>query len=295
METMNKYKILIADDEPQNLRCLFDALVSENYRIYTVPNGIVAFEQALKHIPNAIIMDWDMPGTDGIEAVKLIRERPETKNIPIIMATGKMTSTENLKTALDAGANDYIRKPFDMIEIIARVKSMIRLNLEHKKNIELQNQLAEQKIANLKYELETNTSALTVAKLRLVENGQNISQFISDLQELRNHVSETGDELITKISSYCKTNSLRVNWIEFETLFGRVYKSFYWHLQQEFPKLTKNELKFCALIKLNLTTKEISAITNREVNTVKKAKHRLKSKFGLETMESLYYFIQKIN
>ncbi len=295
MEKTDRYKILLADDEPQNLKSLFEALASENYQIYTAPNGAVAFEQALKYLPNAIIMDWDMPGTSGIEAVKQLRERSETKSIPIIMATGKMTSVENLKAALDAGANDYIRKPFDTVEIIARVKSMIRLNLEYHKNIELQQQVAERKIANLKYELEMNTSALTVAKLRLIESGQNTSQLISDLEKLRNCDLETGEAIITKIISYCRVNNFKVNWVEFETLFQKVHPSFYYRLQKIFPGLTKNERKLCALIKLNLATKEISAIMNKERNTVKKAKHRLKGKLGLKNMDSLYSFMQEIN
>ena len=146
-----KYKILLADDEPQNLKYLFDALATEDYQIFSAPNGAVAVDQAVKHLPDAIIMDWDMPVLNGFEAVKRIRENSATISIPIIMATGKMTSTENLKMALDAGANDYIRKPFDVIEIIARVKSMIRLNQEYNKNIALQHELAEQEIINLKY------------------------------------------------------------------------------------------------------------------------------------------------
>ena len=295
MEKTERHKILLADDEPLNLKYLYEALALEDYQVYTVPDGEAAFEQALKYTPNAIIMDWDMPGVSGLEAVKRIRERPETKNIPIIMATGKMMSVENLKMALDAGANDYIRKPLDTIEIIARVKSMIRLNLEYNKNMELQKQLAERKIADLTCELERNTSALTSAKLRLIEHGQNVSQIISDLKELRNHISGTGDKIVAKIISYSKTNCFRVNWAEFEALFGKVHQSFYGRLQDSFPDLTKNERKLCALIKLNLSTKDISAISNRRSDTVKKAKHRLKCKFGLETMESLYCFVQKIN
>jgi len=292
MDKVERHKILLADDEPQNLRYLFEALASEKYQIYTAQNGAVAFEQTLKILPNAIIMDWDMPCLSGIEAVQRIRERPETKNIPILMATGVMTSTEHLKTALNAGANDYIRKPFDTVEIIARVQSMIRLNLEHNKNIELQKQIADREIANLKHILDINTSALTTAKLRLIENGQNISRLINDLQKVRNHASEAGRRMISEIISDCKANSFRVNWMEFETLFEKVHQSFYSTLQIRFPELSKNERKLCILIRLNLSTKEISAITNQEIDTIKKAKHRLKIKFNLNITDSLYQFIQ---
>ena len=155
--------------------------------------------------------------------------------------------------------------------------------------------MAEQEIIHLKQELERSISALTAAKLRLIEKGQSTSQLINDLQELRTYVSQTGNEMITKIISYSRINDLKVNWGEFEVLFGKIHQSFFKQLQGLFPDLTPNERKLCAFIKLNMTTKEISAITNRRVDTVKKAKHRLKCKFQLKNMGSLYQTVQQIN
>jgi CheY-like chemotaxis protein len=129
----DNYKILLADDEPQNIRDLFEVLNAEHYRLFVASNGKSAVEQAIIHQPDAIIMDWDMPEMDGMEAIKRIKDIGVLKDIPIIVATGKMTSVENLQTALDAGATDYIRKPFDPIEIQARVNSMIRLRMERQR------------------------------------------------------------------------------------------------------------------------------------------------------------------
>lgn len=295
MNNLNKYKILLADDEPQNLKFLFDALATEDYQIFSAPNGAVAIDLTVKHLPDAIIMDWDMPVINGIEAIQQLRKIPETKFIPIIMATGKMISTENLKMALNVGANDYIRKPFDVVEIIARVSSMIRLNEEYNKNIKLENQLAKHEITALTYKLETNSSALMASKLRLIENAQNTSEYIADLQKLREHVSIEGNKIITQIISNCKTNSFKVNWLEFEMLFEKVHPIFYNLLQMRFPDLSIGERKICAMIKLNLTTKEISAITGQEIETVKKAKYRLKTKFNIDSMDTLYHYIQQID
>jgi DNA-binding response OmpR family regulator/DNA-binding CsgD family transcriptional regulator len=290
-----KYKVLLADDEPQNLKYLFEALSDENYYIYTAPNGAIAVEQSMKYMPDAIIMDWEMPETNGIEAIKQLRKEEKTKNIPIIMATGKMTSTENLKTALKAGANDYIRKPFDTIEIIARVNSMIIHSIEHKKNIELQQQIAKQQITHLEEELERNTSELSIAKLRLIKKGEYITELLTDLQNLKKHTTDKGIEIINKIISQCKMNESGVNWKEFELLFEKVHQSFFSQLQLIYPELTLNEKRLCALIKLNLTTKEISAISNKSIDAIKKGKSRLKTKLKLEDIESLYRIIQDIN
>ena len=151
METNSKYKILLADDEPQDIKDLFQALNPEIYKVFVASNGKSAVEQALKHQPDAIIMNWDMPEMNGMDAIKIIRINDDIKNIPIIVATGKMTDVENLRTALETGANDYIRKPYDPIEIEARVKSMIRLNQDHQKTVNL-----EKKINPLKLGLNTD-------------------------------------------------------------------------------------------------------------------------------------------
>lgn len=295
MPNPNLYKILLADDEPQNLKYLFDTLSAENYQIIIAPNGEIALKLAIEETPDAIIMDWDMPVMDGLEATKQLRKKEQTKHIPIIMATGKMTSTKNLRSALNAGANDYIRKPFDTIEIIARINAMIKQSVEHKKNIELRATIAAQEIQFLKTKLEQNTSALSIAKLRLIENGEYQLKILNDLEELRSHVTESGEKLINQIVSYCKSSKVKINWQEFEVLFENVHPSFFDRLQTLFPALTKNEKKMSALIKLNLTTKEISIITNKNIDAIKKAKTRLKAKLGHESIKSLYDIIQSIN
>ena len=136
MDNNHKYKVLLVDDEPQNIKYLFESLNPDLYRVFVASNGMSAVELTLKQKPDAIIMDWDMPIMDGMEAIKIIRANNGIKDTPIIVATGKMTSVENLRTALKNGANDYIRKPFDPIEIEARVNSMIRLRIEQQKNIQ---------------------------------------------------------------------------------------------------------------------------------------------------------------
>ncbi|MDD3080024.1 MAG: response regulator [Paludibacter sp.] len=288
------YRILIAEDEPLNIKYLFDALSANNFQIIIAPNGKIACELSRKHLPDAIIMDWDMPVMNGLDAVICIRSFTETKFTPIIMATGKMTTTENLEIALNAGANDFIRKPFDEIEIIARVKSMIRLNCEYRKNTELQQIIREQEITLLKQKLDLNASALIAAKLKLIENAQYLAEYIHELQQLRDYVSEEGNKLITGFISKYKSNIQRVNWNEFEEIFEKVHPAFYEQLQKEHMSLTTNERKLCAMIKLNMNTNEISAISAQTIETVKKAKYRLKIKLKLDTAESVCQYIQNI-
>ena len=148
MDNNQKYKVLLVDDEPQNIKYLFESLNPRVYRVIVATNGRSAVEQTLKHRPDAIVMDWDMPIMDGMEAIKIIRANNGIKDTPIIVATGKMTSAENLRRALETGANDYIRKPFDPIEIQARVNSMIRLRMEQQEIVRLENKIAQNQTVN---------------------------------------------------------------------------------------------------------------------------------------------------
>jgi two-component system, sensor histidine kinase and response regulator len=126
---MKKPLLLIADDQPDNLKIIKDILnqEEEKYTFITVPNGRVLVEIAIKKLPDLIITDWEMPEMNGLEAIRLLKKEETTKDIPVIMYTGIMTSTENLKVALDAGAVDFVRKPIEPTELIARVQSMLQL------------------------------------------------------------------------------------------------------------------------------------------------------------------------
>jgi DNA-binding response OmpR family regulator len=290
---MSQYKILLADDEPQNIKNLFDALNPEIYRVFVASNGKAAVEQAIKHRPDAIIMDWDMPEMNGIEAIRLIRATDEIKEIPIIVATGKMTHVENLRTALETGANDYIRKPYDPIEIEARVNSMIRLNLDQQKIIRLQNKLYQEKLDKAKYEMEISQQALTASKLRLIYNSKTYETLLKELQSLEMMVDKEAQFVLKKITSGIMSSTTAINWKEFELHFEKVHPDFFSSLRSSFPDLTTNETELCAFIKMNMNVKEIIAITYKNDNTLKKAKQRLKKKLELLEDESLYSFIQE--
>lgn len=142
---MKNYSILIVDDEPHIIHSIFEILEGsgKEFTFFQANNGEIAYQAAKAKIPDLIISDWDMPIVDGIEFTKLLKENHATAHIPVIMSTGVMLTSENLKTALDAGAVDYIRKPIDPIELSARVNSMLMLS-ERMKEIKKQNQTIKQ-------------------------------------------------------------------------------------------------------------------------------------------------------
>lgn len=121
-------KILIVDDEKFNTMIILNMLrlSGDNYSFLTAEDGRTACDIAMKELPDLILMDWQMPIMTGIDAVKFLKKQEQTRDIPIIMETA-LISSENLREALNAGAIDYIRKPIDKYELIARVKSAILL------------------------------------------------------------------------------------------------------------------------------------------------------------------------
>jgi len=117
-------KILVVDDNLNNVRLLTDILEDENFTVYTADNGAAVLAMVHKLKPDVILLDIMMPGLDGFEVCKLLKNDFDSKDIPVIMVTAK-TEGIDIKKSLEMGAFDYIKKPIDEIEVIARVQSAI--------------------------------------------------------------------------------------------------------------------------------------------------------------------------
>jgi CheY-like chemotaxis protein len=117
-------KILVADDE-QEIRDLLDNfLKDQGYEVILASDGEQALQLAEMENPQAIILDVRMPGLDGLQVCKRLKAKEETKLIPVIFITG---FEDNKLEALDMGADDFVNKPFDMVELSTRVKSVLRI------------------------------------------------------------------------------------------------------------------------------------------------------------------------
>ncbi len=124
----NKVKrILVIDDLPENVYMLQDRLEHEGYEVLTAYDGKGGIEKAREELPDLILLDVMMPDINGFEVCKTLVNYEQTSNIPIILVTAK-TDAEDTKVGLDAGAFDYIKKPFNKIELLARVRSALKLS-----------------------------------------------------------------------------------------------------------------------------------------------------------------------
>ena len=116
------YNILVVDDDKEIVESIEIFLKNEGYNIYKAYNGMEALDVLVNNDVHLILMDIMMPKLDGIKATIKIREE---KNIPIILVSAKSEDTDKIM-GLNIGADDYITKPFNLLELIARVKSNLR-------------------------------------------------------------------------------------------------------------------------------------------------------------------------
>ena len=123
-------KILIVDDEPFNLDLLEQELMEYEYVIERAIDGVDALEKTDSFSPDLILLDYMMPKMSGLEVVKKLRANEKHKGIPVILLTAKATLEDKI-AGLDAGADDYVTKPFDSFELLARVRAMLRIKDLH--------------------------------------------------------------------------------------------------------------------------------------------------------------------
>lgn len=117
--------VMVVEDEEAISMLLSYNLEKEGYKVATVSNGLNAVSEVERLMPSVIILDWMLPEISGVEICKLIRSKPDIKNIPIIMLTAKSQEEDKIK-GLSAGADDYVTKPFSVPELMARVKTNMR-------------------------------------------------------------------------------------------------------------------------------------------------------------------------
>ncbi len=117
--------VLVVEDEDALATLLHYNLDKEGYRVGVAGDGEEALIMANERAPDLVILDWMLPKVSGIEVCRRLRGRAETRNVPIIMLTARGEETDRIR-GLDTGADDYVVKPFSMVELTARVRAVLR-------------------------------------------------------------------------------------------------------------------------------------------------------------------------
>jgi len=120
------HKILIVDDESGSRAALETLLRREHYEVHSVLNGEAALAECASFRPDLILLDVLMPGINGLEVCRRIKATPETRLTPVVLITG-LSATEDRIQGINAGADDFLSKPIDFNELLARTRSLIRL------------------------------------------------------------------------------------------------------------------------------------------------------------------------
>ncbi|TVR10005.1 MAG: hybrid sensor histidine kinase/response regulator [Phormidium sp. GEM2.Bin31] len=182
--------ILVVDDTPTNLAVLSEALSTAHYQVAVALDGETALEQVSYKPPHLILLDVMMPGIDGFETCRRLKANPDTADIPIIFTTALSDTVDKVK-GLNLGAVDYITKPFQQEEVLARVK--VHLELYHL-NHRLESQVKE-RTAELSEALER----LQQTQLQLVQNEKmsSLGQLVAGVaHEINNPVNFIHGNLI---------------------------------------------------------------------------------------------------
>ncbi len=132
----DKPLVLIVDDVPKNLQVLGNILRKKEYNIAAATSGKQALDMVEKVLPDLILLDIMMPDIDGLEVCGKLKKSPRAKDIPVIFLTAK-TTTEDIVKGFEVGAVDYLTKPFNSLELLARAQTHIELKRSRDKEREL--------------------------------------------------------------------------------------------------------------------------------------------------------------
>lgn len=138
-EEPKSYRILVVDDEVPNLELLKAQLTRAGYIVEMAQSGHEALEKVQQQIPDLILLDVVMPKVDGFEVCSLLKSDVQTRLVPVVMITGLEDKQYKIRS-LEVGADDFLKKPFDLYELLARVRSLLRIKALHDR-LEKQNAL----------------------------------------------------------------------------------------------------------------------------------------------------------
>lgn len=201
-KTREKPKILIVDDEEEILKLMGEMLKKNNYDYETAKNGLEALKKTKDISPDLILIDIIMPVMDGYEACRILKKDPATQHIPVVMVTASRDRASRIK-GLNAGVNDFLTKPVDTVELILRVKNLLRVK-EFEDIMIWHNQTLEAEVRKRTYELHD--------ALDEIENSQKKTKegYIETIYRLTlaaEHRDEDTASHIKRVGYYCKAIS----------------------------------------------------------------------------------------
>lgn len=195
----SEYLLLIVDDNPNNLKVLSNILLEKGFKLAVANNGVRAIGIAKKKLPDLILLDVMMPEMDGYEVCIKLKEDEETKDIPIIFLTAK-DDTKDLVAGFKVGGSDYITKPFNTDELMARVTTHLELKISREKLLKQNNELQslnytkDKFIAIISHDLRSPIGSFTMMTDVILSDYEGFST--SDIKDFLEMMRKSSNSLI---------------------------------------------------------------------------------------------------
>lgn len=237
--SLDQKTLLVVDDNPTNIKVLFNFLKEEGFKVLVAKDGLNALEKLTSIQPDLILLDIMMPGIDGFETCRRIKETPKINTIPIIFMTALADANNKVK-GLSSGAVDYITKPFQQEEVLARINLHLKLQ-------SLTQELASVN-ASLEHKVEERTAELKKAQSQLVltEKMSSLGQLVAGIvHEINNPVGFIAGN-IAEAKNYAQDliNLIQLYQDKYpqpdEDILEELEAIDFDYLQQDFPKLLKS-------------------------------------------------------
>jgi len=205
----NGQRILVVDDELHHRRLMTSMLAHYGYHSDTASSGREALGKVQESCPDLIFLDVLMPEMDGFETCRRLRQDPQSAHVPIVIVTGLTDMASRLK-GLEAGANDFLTKPFDSSELLVRTKNLLRIK-EFEDFLQEYNGLLESEIATRTTQLQGAMQELRVSKNRLRHS---YLDTISRLTTVAECMDESTAYHVRRIGYYCQLMARALGWSE---------------------------------------------------------------------------------
>lgn len=279
--------ILIVDDAPENVTILQQILTANGFQVQITTSGEEALEEVKGRLPDLILLDIVMPGLDGYEVCKQLKAERRTKSIPVIFISA-LNAVEDKMKAFSEGGVDYIAKPFNVPEVLARVSAHLKIHSLQRSLKEKNSELAgvvkkiEQQVAERTLQLDQKNERLeetNVALKVLLEKRE------EDKEELEEKILFNIEKLISpyidKLRSRCIDNAQEALLDIIQTNLSEITSSFANNSKDFFSYLTPSQIQIADLIKQGKTTKEIASLLNLSASTVACQRQEIRKRLSL--------------
>lgn len=278
--------LLVVDDSVDNREFVVDLLLqmAPSINVLVAKSGKHALQILEKKPIHIILLDWEMPEMTGLELLQLLQQNAVYQQIPVVMYTGAMTATHDLSQALSCGAIDFLRKPADPIELLARLDSILRQKEAEQARKHAEQQLLQQEITLLRQEMNSYLLLLSRKNEALLDIKTRCEELAANKEIPPKNFTQTIDRLLEQ-DDY---------WESFLQKFNRTDAHFIQQLAICAPDISPAELRLAVLIRLGMDNKAIANLLHISAEGVKKSRYRLRKKLNLEQDDNLDKYLMEL-